>query len=121
MQNASTPAAAPTASAMTSYQWTTRPAHNSIFDLSPSLDLSEPSSLDVPLLLRSLVASALLQYTSTALVMPLEVGKLLLQIQWIPRDALAPSSQVHEEEVVEEPVGGHLTCVFNTIVRFILA
>jgi fusion and transport protein UGO1 len=106
---------------MTSYQWTTRPAHNSIFDLSPSLDLSEPSSLDVPLLLRSLVASALLQYTSTALVMPLEVGKLLLQIQWIPRDAPAPSSQVHEEDEEEEPVGGHLTCVFNTIVSFILA
>lgn len=104
MQNASTPAAAPTASAMTSYQWTTRPAHNSIFDLSPSLDLSEPSSLDVPLLLRSLVASALLQYTSTALVMPLEVGKLLLQIQWIPRDAPAPSSQVHEEDEEEEPL-----------------
>ncbi|KAG1784254.1 mitochondrial carrier domain-containing protein [Suillus placidus] len=100
MQNASAPA--PAASAMTSYHWTTRPAHNSIFDLSPSLDLSEPSSLNVPLLLRSLVASALLQYTSTALVMPLEVGKLLLQIQWIPKDAPAPSSQVHEEEEEEE-------------------
>ncbi|KAG2160035.1 mitochondrial carrier domain-containing protein [Suillus bovinus] len=100
MQNASTPA--PATSAMTSYQWTTRPAHNSVFDLSPSLDLSEPSSLDVSLLLRSLVASALLQYASTALVMPLEVGKLLLQIQWIPKDAPAPSSQEYEEEEEEE-------------------
>ncbi|KAG1871137.1 mitochondrial carrier domain-containing protein [Suillus tomentosus] len=99
MQNASVPAPAPAA---TSYQWTTRPAHNSIFDLSPSLDLSEPSSLDVSLLLRSLFASALLQYTSTALVMPLEVGKLLLQIQWIPKDAPAPSSQIYEEEEEEE-------------------
>lgn len=102
MQNTSAPAVAPSGSAMTSYQWSTRPAHNSIFDLSPSLDLSEPSSLNVSLLLRSLVASALLQYTSTALVMPLEVGKLLLQIQWIPKDAPAPSSQVHEEEEEEE-------------------
>ncbi|KAG1810147.1 mitochondrial carrier domain-containing protein [Suillus plorans] len=101
MQNASVPAPAP-APAVPSYQWTTRPAHNSIFDLSPSLDLSEPSSLDVSLLLRSLVASALLQYTSTALVMPLEVGKLLLQIQWIPKDAPAPSSQIYEEEEEEE-------------------
>lgn len=100
MQNASTPA--PAGSATTSYEWTTRPAHNSIFDLSPSLDFSEPSSLDVPLLLRSLVASALLQYTSTALVMPLEVGKLLLQIQWIPKDTPAPSSEVHEQEEEEE-------------------
>ncbi|KAG1908392.1 mitochondrial carrier domain-containing protein [Suillus fuscotomentosus] len=99
MQNASVPAPAPAA---TSYQWTTRPAHNSIFDLSPSLDLSEPSSLDVSLLLRSLFASALLQYTSTALVMPLEVGKLLLQIQWIPKDAPAPSSHIYEEEEEEE-------------------
>lgn len=118
MQNASVPAPAPAA---TSYQWTTRPAHNSIFDLSPSLDLSEPSSLDVSLLLRSLFASALLQYTSTALVMPLEVGKLLLQIQWIPKDAPAPSSQIYEEEEEEETVGGHLTCVIYIIVSFILA
>jgi len=108
---------------MTSYQWTTRPAHNSIFDLSPSLDLSEPSHLDVPLLLRSLVASALLQYTSTALVMPLEVGKLLLQIQWIPKDAPALSGQANEEdeEEEEEAVGGHLTCVIYTIVSLLLA
>lgn len=105
VQNASTPA--PTAPTMTSYQWTTRPAHNSIFDLSPSLDLSEPASLDGQLLLRSLVASALLQYTSTALVMPLEVGKLLLQIQWIPKDAPAPSTQSDEDDYDEELVGGH--------------
>ncbi|OAX39411.1 mitochondrial carrier [Rhizopogon vinicolor AM-OR11-026] len=98
--NASLPA--PAAPTMSSYQWTTRPAHNSIFDLSPSLDLSEPASLNGPLLLRSLVASALLQYTSTALVMPLEVGKLLLQIQWIPKDAPAPSAQVDEEDNEEE-------------------
>ncbi|OJA21243.1 hypothetical protein AZE42_02526 [Rhizopogon vesiculosus] len=100
LHNASAPA--PAAPTMSSYQWTTRPAHNSIFDLSPSLDLSEPASLNGPLLLRSLVASALLQYTSTALVMPLEVGKLLLQIQWIPRDAPAPSVQVDEEDDEEE-------------------
>jgi fusion and transport protein UGO1 len=106
---------------MASYQWTTRPAHNSIFDLSPSLDLSEPSTLNLSLLLRSLVASALLQYTSTALVMPLEVGKLLLQIQWIPKDAPAPSSEVHEEDEEEETVGGHLKCAIYTIVSFILA
>ncbi|KAG2080677.1 mitochondrial carrier domain-containing protein, partial [Suillus cothurnatus] len=89
VQNASAPASA--TSSMASYQWTTRPAHNSIFDLSPSLDLSEPSTLNLSLLLRSL-----------QLVMPLEVGKLLLQIQWIPKDAPAPSSEVHEEDEEEE-------------------
>lgn len=36
---------------------------------------------------KALVASAVLQYTSTAIVMPWEVGKLLLQVQWVPRDA----------------------------------
>ncbi|KAF8845384.1 mitochondrial carrier [Paxillus ammoniavirescens] len=83
----------------TSYQWTTRPAPNSIFDLSPSLNVGQPSSVDVPLLFRSLVASALLQYSSTAMAMPLEVGKLLLQIQWVPRDV---PTQEPEQEVEEE-------------------
>jgi len=106
---------------MTSYQWTTRPAHNSIFDLSPSLDLSEPASFNGPLLVRSLVASALLQYTSTALVMPLEVGKLLLQIQWIPKDAPAPSARTDEEEEQEEVVRGHYIHAIYTIIRFPLA
>lgn len=70
----------------TSYQWSTRPPPNSIFELSPSLSLTEPQGIDVRLLLKTLVASAFLQYTSTALAMPLEVGKLLLQVQWVPRD-----------------------------------
>lgn len=30
---------------------------------------------------------AFLQYSSTAIAMPWEVGKLLLQVQWVPRDA----------------------------------
>lgn len=87
------------ANASTSYQWTTRPAPSSIFDLSPSLNVGEPSSLDVSLIFRSLVASALLQYCSTAMAMPLEVGKLLLQVQWVPKDAL---TQEPEEEAEEE-------------------
>jgi fusion and transport protein UGO1 len=43
--------------------------------------------VDISLLLRSLLATAFLQYTSTAIAMPWEVGKLLLQVQWVPRDA----------------------------------
>jgi hypothetical protein len=124
VHNASAPASspAPAVPTMASYQWTTRPAHNSIFDLSPSLDLNEPASLNGPLLLRSLVASALLQYTSTALVMPLEVGKLLLQIQWIPKDAPAlPSAHADEDEEEEEAVGGNLACVIFTIFKFSLS
>lgn len=81
-----------------SYQWSTRPSHNSIFDLSPSLDLSEPSSSNAANLLKTLVASAVLQYTSTAIAMPWEVGKLLLQVQWVPRHVGEPE----EPEYIEE-------------------
>ncbi|KAG5648237.1 hypothetical protein DXG03_006195 [Asterophora parasitica] len=81
-----------------SYQWSTRPSHNSIFDLSPSLDLSEPSGVNVTNFFRTLVASAVLQYSSTAIAMPWEVGKLLLQVQWVPRDAGEPE----EPELVDD-------------------
>ncbi|KAG5353459.1 hypothetical protein C0989_006616 [Termitomyces sp. Mn162] len=64
----------------TSYQWSNRPSHNPIFDLSPSLDLSEVSGINVTNLFKALVASALLHYSSTAIAMPWEVGKLLLQL-----------------------------------------
>ncbi|KAL4068322.1 mitochondrial carrier domain-containing protein [Scleroderma yunnanense] len=75
------------------HPWTTRPA----FDL----PLRDPPSVNMPVLLRSLVASALLQYSSTAIAMPLEVGKLLLQIQWVPRDTIATPPET-EEQVEEE-------------------
>jgi fusion and transport protein UGO1 len=71
-----------------------RPSPNSIFDLSPSLDLSEPSSINATQLFKAVVASAILQYTSTAVVMPWEVGKMLLQVQWVPRDAGEPEPLV---------------------------
>lgn len=87
-----------------SHQWSTRPSHNSIFDLSPSLDLSEPSGINVTLLFRSLVASAVLQYASTAIAMPWEVGKLLLQVQWVPRDAGDPEPTTETVEVEEDAV-----------------
>ena len=85
--------------------WTHRAAHNSIFDLSPSLDLSEPTGINATDLFKALVASAVLQYTSTAIAMPWEVGKLLLQVQWVPRDAgeleNVPPLEEEEEESSE--------------------
>ncbi|KAG5728557.1 hypothetical protein E4T56_gene19633 [Termitomyces sp. T112] len=81
-----------------SYQWSNRPSHNPIFDLSPSLDLSEVSGINVTNLFKALVASALLHYSSTAIAMPWEVGKLLLQVQWVPRDAGEPE----EPELVDD-------------------
>ncbi|KAG6869141.1 hypothetical protein C0993_012239 [Termitomyces sp. T159_Od127] len=81
-----------------SYQWSNRPSHNPIFDLSPSLDISEVSGINVANSLKALVASAVLQYSSTAIAMPWEVGKLLLQVQWVPRDAGEPE----EPELVDD-------------------
>lgn len=58
------------------------------------------------LLVKTLVASAVLQYATTAIAMPWEVGKLLLQVQWVPRDAgeVEEEEEVVVEEVVEEVV-----------------
>lgn len=59
------------------------------------------------LLLKTLVASAFLQYTTTAIAMPWEVGKLLLQVQWVPRDAVESDD---EEPIVEEVVEEVVSC-----------
>jgi len=98
-----TPPTAASVPVAQSYQWSTRPSHNSIFDLSPSLDLSEPTGINAAQLFKAFVASAVLQYTSNAIAMPWEVGKLLLQVQWVPRDAGEPeplyAEDDHEEAV----------------------
>lgn len=56
------------------------------------------------MVLRALVISGALQYTSTCLAMPFEVGKLLLQVQWVPRDdvwsALTESTDVADDQDV---------------------
>ena len=86
----------------TSYTFSSRPAQNSIFELSPAL--AEPGGLDLGLLLKTLIASAVLGYTTTAIAMPWEVGKCLLQVQWVPRDAeqVDDSEEPATEEVAEE-------------------
>ncbi|KAI5480990.1 mitochondrial carrier protein [Pseudohyphozyma bogoriensis] len=53
-------------------------------------------------MLRAFVTSSLLSFTSTALVMPFEVGKTLAQVQWVPRDGLEPVVYPGNEDVVEE-------------------
>jgi fusion and transport protein UGO1 len=98
-----------------SYQWSSRPSHNSIFDLSP--ELGDPSDgIDPINLLKTLAASAILQYTSSAIAMPWEVGKLLLQVQWVPRDAGEPDpSDAPDDD--DDAVGGlfahHLSLVLT--------
>lgn len=89
--------------ASTSYQWSTRPPPNPIFDLSASLN-GDDSGLDAKVLLQTLLASALLQYATTALSIPLDVGKTLLQVQWVPKDLgnLAPGAVLTTDEYEEE-------------------
>lgn len=79
---------------------------NSIFELSP--ELAEPGGLDLGLLFKTLIASAALGYTTTAIAMPWEVGKCLLQVQWVPRDV----EQVDEAELAPEEVAEEVSRVF---------
>jgi fusion and transport protein UGO1 len=84
-----------------SHTFTSRPAQNSIFELSPTL--AEPGGPDLGLLLKTLIAGVILGYTTTAIAMPWEVGKCLLQVQWVPRDAeQVDDSEPPTEEVAEE-------------------
>lgn len=68
--------------------------------------------LNAGLMLKAFVTSSLLSFTSTALVMPFEVGKTLSQVQWVPRDGVEPTirfaepqlSQSANEEAIEVSV-----------------
>ncbi|KAG7450194.1 mitochondrial carrier [Guyanagaster necrorhizus] len=84
------------ASSSSSFQWSTRPTPNSIFDLSP--DLNDANGINAVDLFKTLAASAVLQYASSAIAMPWEVGKMLLQVQWVPRDSHDYHSDVGPED-----------------------
>jgi fusion and transport protein UGO1 len=91
----------PSSSSTPLHTFSTRPVQNSVFELSPGL--AEPGGLELGLLIKTLVASAVLEYTTTVIAMPWEVGKCLLQVQWVPRDAGQMDDVVlATEEVTEE-------------------
>ena len=91
----------PPSSSIPPHTFSSRPIQNSVFELSPGL--AEPGGLDLGLLLKTLVASAVLEYTTTVIAMPWEVGKCLLQVQWVPRDAgQMDEAELATEEVTEE-------------------
>lgn len=91
-----------------SHQWSTRPTPNPLLDLSASLS-DDGSGVDLKVVLQGLFASALLQYATTALSIPWDVGKTLLQVQWVPRDAgdLPPGAVLITDEEEEEEVSYH--------------
>jgi len=61
-------------------------------------------------LIKSLVTTSLLSFTGVALVQPFEVGKTLLQVQWVPKDGVLEqieqqlSPQQLDEDVVRSPL-----------------
>ena len=89
--------------ASSAYTWSTRPRPNSIYELSPELDF-EPSASNAAGLIRAAAASAILQYLSAAVENPWEVGKTLLQVQYVPRNI------EDLEEVDQAPEGEEEAC-----------
>ncbi|KAI0336159.1 mitochondrial carrier [Cubamyces sp. BRFM 1775] len=75
----------PVSGPSSSNQWSTRTAPNPLFELSSSL-AGDDSGLDIASLAKELLAALLLQYATNAIAQPWEVGKTLLQVQWVPRD-----------------------------------
>ncbi|CAE6491618.1 unnamed protein product [Rhizoctonia solani] len=75
-----------------------RSADSHVFDLAPIA--SDVVSLDLRMAIKALIASGALQYATTAIAMPFEIGKVLLQIQWIPKDhvGLVPDEPAPEKE-----------------------
>jgi len=89
-------------SSSSTYQWSTRTNSNPLFDLSASVS-DDDSGLDITVLVKGLVAAAFLEYATTAIVMPWEVGRLLMQVQWVPRDAgEAPPGAVLTTDAIDE-------------------
>ncbi len=82
-------------------QWTTRTAPNPLFELSSSLT-GDDSGLDIATLAKELLAAALLQYATSAIAQPWEVGKTLLQVQWVPRDPADLRGEAGPEVVDDE-------------------
>lgn len=52
--------------------------------------------------LKSFLISSLLTFTSTALVMPFEVGKTLAQVQYVPRISIEEPRMLSREEEEDE-------------------
>lgn len=73
------------------------------FPASSSLgDLDAPPAPEPSALLRAYLNSGLFSFTSTALVMPFEVGKTLLQVQWVPKEDVDERwSEVRRREEAE--------------------
>ncbi|TCD61581.1 hypothetical protein EIP91_008236 [Steccherinum ochraceum] len=95
----STPPAPPSSS----YQWSTRTHANPLLDLSASI-AQDDEGLGAKLILQGLLYSALLRFSTSVVTVPWDVGKTLLQVQWVPRDAgeMLPGASLTIDESDEE-------------------
>jgi hypothetical protein len=110
------PSAGPSKLSGSAPAWSTRPSNNPIFDLAPVLDYGGGShSTTTKAMLKALISSAFLQYTTTAIAMPWEVGKVLLQIQWIPNN---PEQDVEEDETEQYADQESVSGLFSFVVGF---
>ncbi|KAF8523072.1 mitochondrial carrier domain-containing protein [Hysterangium stoloniferum] len=83
------------------YEWSTRLNTNPVFDLSPSLNgANDDNPVKIHFVIPGIAGSALVNFAGAAFVMPWEVAKVLLQIQWIPRDGGIKA--ISEEMILEE-------------------
>lgn len=48
-------------------------------------------------MIQGALAHVLIKYASTAVALPWEVGKTLLQVQWVPRDTQSTDTQLPED------------------------
>jgi fusion and transport protein UGO1 len=81
----------PAPSQNTSYEWSTRSPRNVILDFAPGDGESVAATL------RALALAALTEYSLTAVAMPWEVGKTLLQVQWVPRHTSVQQPDLGDE------------------------
>lgn len=100
----STPNNVPSTSS-SSYQWSTRTNTNPLLDLSSNVTGDE-DGWDMKILTQSFLYSALFRFSASAIVVPWDVGRTLLQVQWVPRDAgdVLPGTALTVDESDEEDV-----------------
>jgi len=80
------------------------PGRARVLDLSPYPyeEIDPDAALDTKSAFRWLVSAAVLQYATTGIAMPFEVAKILMQCQWIPKDAIEGESPIITEEAHED-------------------
>lgn len=82
-----------------SYEWSLRNRPHSIYELSP-VDF-QPVTYSTVDFFRSVAGKAAIQYLCALVENPFEVGKTLLQVQYVPRES-AIFEDVHSNQEQEE-------------------